>query len=139
VVQSARQAARAARHHRRLTGWYEADRGDAQAKIAVTETTPIAAVHSSGACVLFTLNSIAIRFFAPRRVDKTELFWINPGYARDTEEQSQMRVMQSEQALANRWRDRIALQFSDRPDHGREARRNSKSGSSSSIRETSIS
>jgi anthranilate 1,2-dioxygenase large subunit len=46
-------------------------------------------------CVQFTLNSLAIRFFAPRGVDKTELFWIYLGYARDTEEQSQMRVMQS--------------------------------------------
>ena len=69
----------------------------------------------------FTLNSIAIRFFAPRGVDKTELFWIYRGCARDTEEQSQMHIMQSEQALANRWCDRIALQFSDRPDHGRGA------------------
>jgi anthranilate 1,2-dioxygenase large subunit len=46
-------------------------------------------------CVQFTLNSLAIRFFAPRGVDKTELFWIYLGYERDTEEQSQMRVMQS--------------------------------------------
>jgi hypothetical protein len=46
-------------------------------------------------CVQFTLNSLAIRFFAPRGVDKTELFWIYLGYARDTDEQSQMRVMQS--------------------------------------------
>ncbi|MBX9844092.1 MAG: Rieske 2Fe-2S domain-containing protein [Xanthobacteraceae bacterium] len=46
-------------------------------------------------CVQFTLNSLAIRFFAPRGVDETELFWIYLGYERDTEEQSQMRVMQS--------------------------------------------
>ena len=46
-------------------------------------------------CIQFTLNSLAIRFFAPRGVDKTELFWIYLGYERDTEEQSQMRVMQS--------------------------------------------
>jgi len=46
-------------------------------------------------CVQFTLNSLAIRFFAPRGIDKTELFWIYLGYERDTEEQSQMRVMQS--------------------------------------------
>lgn len=46
-------------------------------------------------CVQFTLNSLAIRFFAPRGVDKTELFWIFLGYERDTQEQSNMRVMQS--------------------------------------------
>jgi anthranilate 1,2-dioxygenase large subunit len=46
-------------------------------------------------CIQFTLNSLAIRFFAPRGVDKTELFWIYLGYERDTEEQSEMRVMQS--------------------------------------------
>ena len=46
-------------------------------------------------CIQFTLNSLAIRFFAPRGVDQTELFWIYLGYERDTEEQSQMRVMQS--------------------------------------------
>lgn len=46
-------------------------------------------------CIQFTLNSLAIRFFAPRGVDKTELFWIYLGYERDTEDQSRMRVMQS--------------------------------------------
>jgi anthranilate 1,2-dioxygenase large subunit len=46
-------------------------------------------------CIQFTLNSLAIRFFAPRGVDKTELFWIYLGYERDNEAQSQMRVMQS--------------------------------------------
>ncbi|MBR0751109.1 Rieske 2Fe-2S domain-containing protein [Bradyrhizobium jicamae] len=46
-------------------------------------------------CIQFTLNSLAIRFFAPRGVDQTELFWIYLGYERDTEEQSSMRVMQS--------------------------------------------
>jgi anthranilate 1,2-dioxygenase large subunit len=46
-------------------------------------------------CVQFTLNSLAIRFFAPRGVDRTELFWIYLGYERDSEEQSNMRVMQS--------------------------------------------
>lgn len=46
-------------------------------------------------CIQFTLNSLAIRFFAPRGVDQTELFWIYLGYERDSEEQSQMRVMQS--------------------------------------------
>jgi anthranilate 1,2-dioxygenase large subunit len=46
-------------------------------------------------CIQFTLNSLAIRFFAPRGVDKTELFWIYLGYERDSEQQSQMRIMQS--------------------------------------------
>jgi anthranilate 1,2-dioxygenase large subunit len=46
-------------------------------------------------CIQFTLNSLAIRFFAPRGVDKTELFWIYLGYERDSEDQSQMRIMQS--------------------------------------------
>jgi anthranilate 1,2-dioxygenase large subunit len=46
-------------------------------------------------CVQFTLNSLAIRFFAPRGVDKTELFWIYLGYERDTEAQTQMRILQS--------------------------------------------
>src|SRR5262245_59168717 len=46
-------------------------------------------------CIQFTLNSLAIRFFAPRGVDKTELFWIYLGYERDTDAQSRMRVMQS--------------------------------------------
>lgn len=46
-------------------------------------------------CVQFTLNSLAIRFFAPRGVDKTELFWIYLGYERDTDDQSRMRAMQS--------------------------------------------
>jgi len=46
-------------------------------------------------CIQFTLNSLAIRFFAPRGVDKTELFWIYLGYERDNEQQRQMRIMQS--------------------------------------------
>ncbi len=47
------------------------------------------------AAVQFILNSLAFRFFVPRGVDKTELFWIYLGYADDTEEQTRMRVMQS--------------------------------------------
>jgi phenylpropionate dioxygenase-like ring-hydroxylating dioxygenase large terminal subunit len=41
-----------------------------------------------------TLNSLAVRFFVPRGVDKTELFWIFLGYETDTPEQEKMRVMQ---------------------------------------------
>lgn len=41
-----------------------------------------------------TLNSLAVRFFVPRGVDKTELYWIFLGYETDTPEQEKMRVMQ---------------------------------------------
>ena len=44
--------------------------------------------------IQFTLNSLAVRFFAPRGPDKTELFWHFLGYECDTEEQTRMRVMQ---------------------------------------------
>ncbi len=44
--------------------------------------------------IQFTLNSLCVRFFVPRGVDKTELFWYYVGYADDTEEQTAMRVMQ---------------------------------------------
>jgi anthranilate 1,2-dioxygenase large subunit len=46
-------------------------------------------------CIQFTLNSLAIRFFAPRGVDKTELFWTYLGYERDTDKETEMRIMQS--------------------------------------------
>lgn len=42
-----------------------------------------------------TLNSLAVRFFVPRGVDKTELYWVFLGYETDTPEQEQMRVMQA--------------------------------------------
>ncbi len=41
-----------------------------------------------------TLNSLAVRFFVPRGVDKTELFWVFLGYETDTPQQEKMRVMQ---------------------------------------------
>lgn len=44
--------------------------------------------------VQFTLNSLAVRFFVPRGVDKTELFWIFLGYEGDNAAQARMRVMQ---------------------------------------------
>ncbi|MDP6872520.1 MAG: Rieske 2Fe-2S domain-containing protein [Alphaproteobacteria bacterium] len=44
--------------------------------------------------IQFTLNSLAVRFFVPRGVDKTELFWFYVGYEDDTEEKTAMRVMQ---------------------------------------------
>jgi anthranilate 1,2-dioxygenase large subunit len=46
-------------------------------------------------CIQFTLNSLAIRVFAPRSVDETELSWIYLGYERDTPGQTEMRVLQS--------------------------------------------
>lgn len=42
----------------------------------------------------FTLNSLAVRFFTPRGQDSTELFWMYLGYEQDTQEQTDMRVMQ---------------------------------------------
>ena len=42
-----------------------------------------------------TLNSLAVRFFVPRGVDKTELFWIFLGYESDTPEQERMRILQA--------------------------------------------
>ena len=46
-------------------------------------------------CVQLTLNSLAVRFYVPRGVDKTELFWIYLGCEDDTEEETRMRAMQS--------------------------------------------
>jgi phenylpropionate dioxygenase-like ring-hydroxylating dioxygenase large terminal subunit len=45
--------------------------------------------------VQLTLNSLAIRFFTPRGVDRTELFWIYLGYQDDDEQQTRRRLMQS--------------------------------------------
>ncbi len=45
--------------------------------------------------VQFTLNSLALRFFVPRGVDKTELYWTYLGYERDDAEQTRMRILQS--------------------------------------------
>ncbi len=42
----------------------------------------------------FTLNSICVRFFVPRGLKKTELFWFYLGTENDTAEQEAMRVMQ---------------------------------------------
>ena len=42
----------------------------------------------------YTLNSLCVRFFVPRGVDETELFWIYLGYEDDTDEQTRMRVVQ---------------------------------------------
>ncbi len=41
-----------------------------------------------------TLNSLAVRFFVPRGIDETELFWIYLGDERDSEAETRMRVLQ---------------------------------------------
>lgn len=45
--------------------------------------------------IQLTLNSLAVRFFVPRGVDETELFWIFLGQEQDTPDQEKMRVMQA--------------------------------------------
>ena len=45
--------------------------------------------------IQLTLNSLAVRFFVPRGVDKTELYWVFLGYETDTPEQEKMRIMQA--------------------------------------------
>jgi anthranilate 1,2-dioxygenase large subunit len=45
--------------------------------------------------IQFTLNSLAVRWFTPRGVDKTELFWMYLGYEDDSDAEARMRVMQS--------------------------------------------
>jgi len=45
--------------------------------------------------VQHTLNSLAVRFFTPRGLDKTELFWMYLGYADDDEAKTRMRTRQS--------------------------------------------
>ena len=45
--------------------------------------------------VQLTLNSLAVRFFVPRGIDKTELYWMYLGYEDDDEEMTRIRTMQS--------------------------------------------
>ena len=45
--------------------------------------------------VQLTLNSLAVRHFVPRGIDKTELFWMYLGYEDDDEEQTRMRTNQA--------------------------------------------
>tara|TARA_Y100000588_G_C14208802_1_gene905809 strand:- start:361 stop:1620 length:1260 start_codon:yes stop_codon:yes gene_type:complete len=56
-------------------------------------THSIQAVFPSLAIQL-TLNSLAVRHFVPRGIDRTELFWMYLGYEDDTEEQTRMRTNQ---------------------------------------------
>ena len=44
--------------------------------------------------VQLTLNSLAVRFYTPRGLDRTELFWIYLGYQDDDAQQTKMRTMQ---------------------------------------------
>jgi anthranilate 1,2-dioxygenase large subunit len=44
--------------------------------------------------VQFTLNSIAVRFFTPRGLDETELFWMYLGREDDDAQQAEMRAIQ---------------------------------------------
>ena len=44
--------------------------------------------------IQLTLNSLAVRFFVPRGVDKTELFWMYLGCQSDDERMHNMRTMQ---------------------------------------------
>lgn len=46
-------------------------------------------------CLQFTLNSLAIRFFVPRGVDKTELLWFYLGCEDDDAAQTAMRIRQA--------------------------------------------
>ena len=46
-------------------------------------------------CIQFTLNSLAIRFFQPRNIEETELFWIYLGYADDDDKMVRRRLRQS--------------------------------------------
>jgi phenylpropionate dioxygenase-like ring-hydroxylating dioxygenase large terminal subunit len=44
--------------------------------------------------VQFTLNSLAVRHFVPRGLDRTELYWVFLGYERDDAAQEKMRTLQ---------------------------------------------
>lgn len=45
--------------------------------------------------IQLTLNSLAVRHFVPRGIDRTELFWMYLGYEDDDEEQTRMRTNQA--------------------------------------------
>ncbi|MBH67064.1 MAG: Rieske (2Fe-2S) protein [Rhodospirillaceae bacterium] len=68
-----------------LSAWNEFDDGITHSIQALFPTLAIQ----------FTLNSLAVRWFTPRGVDETELFWMYLGYKDDDEEQEKMRIMQS--------------------------------------------
>ena len=68
-----------------LETWNEFDDGITHAIQALFPTLAIQ----------FTLNSLAVRWFTPRGLDKTELFWMYLGYADDDAAEEHMRVLQS--------------------------------------------
>ena len=67
-----------------LAAWDEFDDGITH---SIQTVFPTLVVH-------VTLNSLAVRYFVPRGVDKTELYWVFLGYERDDASQEQMRIMQ---------------------------------------------
>ena len=69
---------------RLLDAWDEFDDGITH---SIQAFFPTLTIH-------FTLNSLCVRFFTPRAVEETELFWLYLGYEDDTEEQTRMRVLQ---------------------------------------------
>ena len=68
-----------------LETWEEFDDGITHAIQALFPTLTIQ----------FTLNSLAVRWFTPRGVDRTELFWMYLGYDDDEDAEQQMRIMQA--------------------------------------------
>ena len=67
-----------------LDAWMEFDDGITH---SIQSMFPSLTIH-------FTLNSLAVRFFIPRGVDKTELHWMYLGYDDDTEAMTEMRTLQ---------------------------------------------
>ena len=69
---------------RLLDSWLEFEDGTTH---GIQSLFPALTIH-------FTLNSLAVRFFVPKGVDKTELHWMYLGFDEDTPEQRDMRIMQ---------------------------------------------
>jgi len=67
-----------------LESWDEMDDGITHTVQAIF---PTLAIH-------FTLNSLCVRFFTPRGLDKTELFWFYLGYQDDDAAKTAIRVRQ---------------------------------------------
>ena len=68
-----------------LQSWNEFEDGITH---TVQTVFPTLAIH-------FTLNSLAVRFFTPRGLDKTELFWMYLGLEDDEPQQQAMRAKQA--------------------------------------------
>ena len=67
-----------------LDSWEEYEDGITH---VIQTVFPTLAIH-------YTLNSLCVRFFAPRGLDKTELFWFYLGDENDDEAQTAIRTMQ---------------------------------------------